>query len=275
VRIPAAAVAFALAFALVVHLRVPQELPPVPGPGELRVVTYNIRAGLDGLDEVVEDLRALSPDVIALQEVERGVARSMRADQPAELGRALGMEHAFVGSIVSPTAGDHGVAILSRYPMSEVMPIPLPQGNGRWPRVALEARIEAPQGPFRMVAVHLARPWGWPLSNTGTRLAQIRTLLDVLGGDELPVVVAGDFNSFAISPEVWAMERRLESSWKPWRDGWAPSFELRSVGWPGGAIKIDHVFHDRRWGDRGTWAATHGASDHRPVVADLVPEPAR
>ena len=36
--------------------------------------------------------------------------------------------------------------------------------------------------------------------------------------------------------------------------------------------KIDHVFHDRRWRSRGTWAAAHGASDHRPVVADLFRE---
>jgi endonuclease/exonuclease/phosphatase family metal-dependent hydrolase len=257
---------------LAVLSRVPQALPPGPGPDELRVVTYNIRAGLGGLDAVAEDLRRLSPDVVALQEVERGVRRSREIDQARSLGEALGMEHAFGGSF-SVEQGEHGIALLSRYPMSEVEAVRLPQGTGRWPRIALKARIDAPGATFRMVCVHLARPWGWPMSNTRARLAQIRTLQEVIEDDPLPAVVAGDFNSFPISLEGWSMSRTLENAWKPWRDGWATTFPLDVLGWPGGSIKIDHVFHDPTWQSRGNWVGRPGASDHRAVVTDLVVDP--
>ena len=69
------------------------------------------------------------------------------------------------------------------------------------------------------------------------------------------------------------MTRHFKNAWNPWRDGWANSFSLRALGWPGGGIKIDHVFHDPRWESRGNWAASPGASDHRAVAADLVPGP--
>jgi endonuclease/exonuclease/phosphatase family metal-dependent hydrolase len=262
----------ALAGFLLILFRVPQAVPPGPGPGEIRVVTYNIRAGLGGLDAVVADLERLSPDIVALQEVERGVRRTRQIDQAKSLGEALGMEFAFGGSF-TVEQGEHGIALLSRFPMSEVEKVRLPQATGRWPRIALKARIEAPGGAFRMVCVHLARPWGWPLSNTGARLAQIKAIHESLDGDELPIVVAGDFNSFPISPEGFAMSRRLRNAWNPWRDGWATTFPLRALGWPEGSIKIDHVFHDTRWKSRGNWSARPGASDHRAVAADLVPRP--
>ncbi|MGQ0720484.1 MAG: endonuclease/exonuclease/phosphatase family protein, partial [Candidatus Eiseniibacteriota bacterium] len=239
--------------------------------GAVRVVSYNMRAGLGGLDEIAAEIERLAPDVVALQEIERGVARSMQADQPTVLAERLGMQQAFAGSVVSRLHGDHGVAVLSRHPLRNPEAVPLPQGGGRWPRVALEVTVDAPEGPFRLVSIHLSRPEGWPLSLTGTRLRQIETVLEALETESLPVVVAGDFNAFPISPEAAAMGRRFASAWRPWRDGWTPSFSLSSMGWPLGAVPIDHVFHDRRWKSRGFWSASPGASDHRPVVADLVP----
>jgi endonuclease/exonuclease/phosphatase family metal-dependent hydrolase len=269
VRVLAGGLLLAFAAAFLVFLRVPDALPPGPAPGELRIVTYNIRAGLGGIDRIAEDLRRLSADVIALQEVERGTRRIQRTDQARTLAEALEMEHAFASSF-SVEQGEHGLAILSRFPIRDVEILRLPKGSARWPRVALKARIESPQGPFRMVCTHLARPFGWPTSNTRARLAQIRAILEDLREEPLPVVLAGDFNSFPISAEAHAITRRLRHAWRPWRDGPATTFPLTALGWPAGSIKIDHVFHDRRWKSRGTWVAPQGASDHRAVVADLV-----
>ena len=107
-------------------LRVAEPLPPGPGPGEIRVVTYNIRAAMGGLDVIAEDLRRLAPDVVALQEVERGVRQSREIDQARSLGEALGMHHAF-GASFPVERGEHGVALLSRFPMSEVEVVRLPR----------------------------------------------------------------------------------------------------------------------------------------------------
>jgi endonuclease/exonuclease/phosphatase family metal-dependent hydrolase len=267
-----AALAFVLAaFFAAVHFRTPGSIPSERARGTLRVVTYNVRAGLDGIDHVAEDLKALAGDVIALQEVERGVRRSKKVDQAQTLAEALGM-HAEYAPSFAFQSGEHGVAILSRFRVSDVQTIRLPQGSGKWPRVALTARIEAPR-PFRFVCVHLARPWGWPGSNLRARLDQIRFLVDQLKDEPLPIVIAGDFNSLPFSVEAATMLRHYATTWDPWRDGWATSFSLSSIGWPVGSIKIDHVYIDEHWKTRGTWVAPQGASDHRAVLADLVAVP--
>jgi len=265
----------AAAVGLVVHFRTPKVWPERPPEGRLRVATYNIRAALGGLDRIADDLRPLNADLIALQEVERGIHRQRSLDQAGHLATALGMESAFAGSF-PVEQGEHGIAVLSRYPILDTEILRLPRGNGRWPRVALKVRVEAPGGPLLFVALHLARPWFWPFSNTRARLAQIGALLDSLEGEPLPVIVAGDFNSLPFSAEAFRIGGELQPTWKPWRDGWATSFSLDSIGWPLGSIKIDHILHDRHWQDHGTWVAPRGASDHQPVISDLsrVPEEA-
>ena len=74
-----------------------------------------------------------------------------------------------------------------------------------------------------------------------------------------------------VSLEALSVARRLDSSWRPWRDGWATSFPLKAIGLPGGSVKIDHVWHDRAWRSLGHWVGPPGSSDHRPVVVDLLP----
>lgn len=253
-----------------IQTRAPENLPDrSEHPERLRVVTYNIRAALGGLDAVAQDLAALSPDLVALQEVEKDIPRSRSQDQAGHLGRALDMEWSFAGSF-SVDEGEHGIAVLSRFPILDATILELPQSSGRWPRVALEVLVDGPHGPIRFVAVHLARPWGWPLSNTRARLQQIDTLLDSLeAGPPAPTIVAGDFNSLPISAEGWKMSRHFDHAWHPARDGWATSFPLAAIGWPAGAVKIDHVYHDSDWRSHGTWVAPQGASDHRPVLAEL------
>ncbi len=254
-----------------IALRTPASWPE-PDETALRVVSYNIRAGLGGLDRLADDLRTLGPDLVALQEVEQGIARSRSQDQAGHLGRALEFHSAFAGSF-PVDGGEHGIAVLSRYPILEEETLRLPRGGGKWPRVALKVRVDAPGGPVTFVCVHLARPWGWPLSNVRARLGQIDALRAWLADVEDPLIVAGDFNSLPVSPEAWSMSRGLETAWRPWRDGWAASFPLESIGWPAGAIQIDHVFHDDHWTTRGLWAGTLSASDHRPILADLIRKP--
>ncbi len=256
-----------------ITLRSERRMPPAPEEGAVRFATYNIRAGLGGIPGVTEDLRSLAADVIAVQEAEKGIYGSREIDQAKDLAAALGMRHVYAPSF-SLEGREHGLAILSRFPLANAQTIPLPQGSGRWPRVALQARVETPHGPVRIICLHLTRPWRVPFSHTRERLAQLRAVFEAVEGDSLPRVVAGDFNSTPLSPERWLVSRHLLDSWIPWRDGWATTFPLTSIGLPAGAVKIDAVFHERTWRSRGMWVAPPGASDHRPVVADLAPEEA-
>jgi endonuclease/exonuclease/phosphatase family metal-dependent hydrolase len=267
-RLAVALLVTALLAAAWIQWRSSRPWPPRPAPGDVRVATYNIRAGLGGLDGIVADLEPIHADFIALQEVEHGMKRPRSVDQAGHIAKALGMEEVFAGSF-PVDEGEYGIAVLSRFPITRSEKVALPQGRGRWPRVALKVEIDAPGGPLRFVCVHLARPFHWPLSNTFTRLGQISELLRSLEGEELPVIVAGDMNSLPFSAEGARFRRALTPAWSLWRDGWGTSFSLEAIGWPGGAIKIDHVLHDETWRSHGTWVAPGGASDHRPVFSDL------
>ena len=71
----------------------------------LRVVSYKIKhgRGMDGqvnLERIAAVLRALKPDLVALQEIDNMCTRSGSIDEAAALGKLLGMEHRF-GSLAA------------------------------------------------------------------------------------------------------------------------------------------------------------------------------
>lgn len=85
-------------------------------------------AARDVLSALAGQIRALEPDVVALQEVDLGQARSGRIDQAGELARMLGWEHyRFAAGYAGPVVG------LRRRP---------------W-RTALTSAADEPLGPVR------------------------------------------------------------------------------------------------------------------------------
>ncbi|HSR42557.1 MAG TPA: hypothetical protein VLL48_10305, partial [Longimicrobiales bacterium] len=88
----AVAVAVAVALALATALAAtPERAAP---QGTLRLVAYNVKHG-QGMDGVVDlrraarVLRELDPDVVTLQEIDRGVDRTGGVDQARRLGELL------------------------------------------------------------------------------------------------------------------------------------------------------------------------------------------
>ena len=67
---------------------------------ELRLVAYNIHhgEGMDGkldLERIARVIAAEKPDLVALQEVDKGCKRSGSIDQAAKLAEFLKMDHRF------------------------------------------------------------------------------------------------------------------------------------------------------------------------------------
>ncbi len=87
----------------------------------IRVMTYNIHVGV-GMDKKLDLARiagvinAQHPDLVGLQEVDRGVERTQRIDEIAEIARMTKMDYAFAFNL-RYQGGQYGVAILSRLPI--------------------------------------------------------------------------------------------------------------------------------------------------------------
>jgi endonuclease/exonuclease/phosphatase family metal-dependent hydrolase len=246
----------------------------------LRVMTYNILhgAGEDGvfdLDRTAAAIRDQHPDVVGLQEVDdHWGARSDNLDEPAELAAKLGMQ-AFFGAIydLPPlTAGApnrrYGVAILSRYPVVRAVdheitrlstqdPNPVPAPAPGFPEVVVDV-----QGALvHVFDTHLDYR-GDPTVRR-MQAADTAAIMAAAGGQQ---VLVGDFNATWDAPELAALrDYGLVDAWS-------------ATGQPGGEtypanaprVRIDHVTVTPgiRVGDVAVPVTL--ASDHRPVVADLV-----
>ena len=234
---------------------------PEPPGQPLRVVSYNIRHGLGtdnqlDLERTASVLAGLQADVIALQEVDRGVRRSGQVDQPRFLAERLGMEPAF-GKFMDYQGGQYGLAILSRLPIDQARVIPLPEGNE--PRVALLVRLRLPDGqPLAVANLH----FDWVDDDT-FRFAQATRLAGELESVEVPLIVAGDFNDEPDSRTVRLL-------------GGPPRQSTGETGltWPAGDPRrqIDFVFARPadRWRIPLNRPRDAGeTSDHRPVVTML------
>ncbi|MBQ9780989.1 MAG: endonuclease/exonuclease/phosphatase family protein [Clostridia bacterium] len=72
----------------------------------------------ENLRLVAEKITESRADVIALQEVDQGVARSKGVDMPARLSELTGISHHYFIKIRDFQGGQYGTAILSKYPIT-------------------------------------------------------------------------------------------------------------------------------------------------------------
>jgi endonuclease/exonuclease/phosphatase family metal-dependent hydrolase len=157
-----------------------------PYPASMRVATFNVHhcEGRDGRVDVARIARVIAStraDVIALQELDLGLARSGFVNQPGELARATGTTIEF-HPLIRSGEGRYGVALAAREPL-ESEKIPLPRIAREEPRAALVARWQG----TTVVATHLSRA-------RRARRAQVEALAALARKAPLPVVLMGDLN---------------------------------------------------------------------------------
>jgi len=129
----------------------------------MRLLSWNVQwcRGIDGRIDpgriAAEAKRLADPDVVCLQEVAAGF---YDAGDQFELLRALFPGYgAFAVWPVEREGKRFGNMLLSRLPVARVLrhslPWPPAPGSPSMPRAALEAVIEAPFGPLRVLTTHL------------------------------------------------------------------------------------------------------------------------
>ena len=229
------------------------EAPSTP----LRMVTWNIRAGLSSsLDVIGEVLVDLDADVVALQEVDYEAERTGGVDQAGALAERLAMQPTFVAARFEGS-GHFGVALLSRLPFLRAARIDLPSDGAFEPRVAVDATVCAGGKPVRVVSVH-ADIYPWSAEQNAEALAEA---MDNGSSDRDGVIVAGDLNASPTDAPAQAFTGRGFVDAIAGR-GDAPTFADR---------RIDYVFVNAGLASLVEDAQVDDvdASDHRPMFVDL------
>ena len=229
----------------------------------IRLAAYNIKhgRGMDNrvdLERVAAVLRKLNPDLIALQEVDRGCSRSGKVDQAAAPGKPLGMHHRF-GQFMGFQGGLYGMAVLSRFPVEKVIRHQL--APGAEPRCALEVIVRPAKSapPLSFVSIH--NDW----TKEPFRLAQANDLIRGLTERKNPIVLAGDFNAEPGADSLIQLKKAGFMFLAKKNNGNtfpspAPTMEIDYFATRGISYKFPPLtqVHDERV-----------ASDHRPILMDL------
>ncbi len=238
-----------------------------------RILTYNVRRclGTDGRlspGRIADVIAAYEPDVVALQELDVGRARTGGVDQAHMIAQALGMQMHFHASL-RVLEEEYGNAILTHRPSQLIKSGPLPGPTGRFapePRGALWASINFGGADVQIVTTHLGL-------RQGERLSQVDCLLGPhwLGhrGCRDPVILLGDFNA---SPRSRAYQRLTTLLRDAQRS--APHHKVRPT-FPSRLpmLRIDHIFvsrsvHVTRVESVRTPMA-RVASDHLPLMVEF------
>ena len=269
----------------------------------LRVATANCLHGLDvrhgapgpadeaALDALAGTLAGLEADVIALQEVDRHLARSDHVDQVAWLADRLGMHGVFAPALLGdpdrswrpvpdeypisevtdphPASGAYGIGLLSAFPIEAVHRRRLPGGRAGTRQPARRTTADGPPRP------------GWDFEPRVALRADIRTPSGVVAvttahlsylpwrglrqliatgalaaAGDATAVVLGDFN---LPP--WAVRAALP--------GWRHAGGAETYPAAAPRMQVDHILVRGAVSAGVARPAGPLTSDHLPLVAVL------
>ncbi len=238
-----------------------------------RILTYNVHRclGVDGrldVGRIAATIAEAEPDIVALQEVDVGRARTGGVDQAHRIAERLKMKSRFHAAL-QVEEELYGDAILTSLPERVIKTGPLPGYKPipqLEPRGALLVGIEvAPGVEIQVLNTHLGLV---------PREQQIQAAA-VAGEDWLghadrrdPLILIGDFNAVARSVVYRTFAAKLTDATRGRRGPRIATFPVQAP-----ILRIDHVFISQ--GVRVTGIHVPAtplarvASDHRPLVMDF------
>jgi endonuclease/exonuclease/phosphatase family metal-dependent hydrolase len=225
--------------------------------------------------------RVLPPvDVLALQEADKETVRAGGHHIARELADDLGMAWVHVPSGlprgVAPQkrqwwldfeeqielfdAGDTGVALLSHFPLEEVVRIDLPWTECAWrPRLTVAATVRIGQQHVQFFNSHLD-----PHSAVNGQIEQLQVVLNHARQSNSPTIILGDFNTLS-KRKLVETRRALES------EGFTTPFPSGTATWRGAGLRLhaDWIFvrdlKISRWGV----GRPLNVSDHWPTWVEI------
>ncbi|MBA4805873.1 MAG: endonuclease/exonuclease/phosphatase family protein [Brevundimonas sp.] len=243
-----------------------------------RLMTYNVHR-CEGVDRRIDVSRIAAviaehePDIVCLQELDVGRARTGYVDQACSIAEQLSMSYHFHPAM-RVEAELYGDAILTHLPERLIRSGPLPSVRGvpgLEPRGALWVAIETGDATLNVFNTHL-----------GLVPREQRAQAAALVGDQWlghpdctgPTLLTGDFNATSLTRPYQTLVRRLADCQRTL--GLRPSVKTFPSSFP--AIRIDHCFTSPEVVVTAVKAPfsplARMASDHLPLVVDFEIRPA-
>lgn len=177
---------------------------------QVKVATLNLFNRMGEWEQrfplVVDQLEALAPDVIGLQEVDLGIDQGMQISR--EVNRRLGANpHYRIKHATSPgqRAATFGIGTLARIDCVQHEILDLMTFD----RIAQRMVYEVDGNRFALVNTHLHHP----VEATEERTQQAEYLLAWLDRfDAMPTILSGDFNSYEGEETVRLLKARFRSA---------------------------------------------------------------
>jgi len=239
----------------------------------MRLLTYNVHrcVGMDrrlDLERIVGVIAELDPDIVCLQELDVGRARTGGVDQARAIADRLSMSVRFHAAMTVETE-EYGDAILTRLPERLIRAGALPTVRGipgLEPRGAIWIQVDVGGVGLNVMTTHLG------LVPREQRL-QAAALVgrDWLGHPDCsgPTLLAGDFNATSITRPYQTLTRKHADCQRVL--GLRPTIKTFPSGFP--AIRIDHVFVSPQIEVTGVRVPfsplSRMASDHLPLMVDF------
>ncbi|WP_297799739.1 endonuclease/exonuclease/phosphatase family protein [uncultured Brevundimonas sp.] len=240
-----------------------------------RLLTYNVHrcVGTDrklDVERIARVIAAERPDIVCLQEIDVGRARTDGVDQAARLAELLGMSSRFHPAMQREDE-QYGDAILTRYPdtLRRTGSLPTVSGiRGLESRGAVWTEIDIDGVGLNVLNTHFGL-----VPAEQRRQAAALVGKDWLGACKGPTILAGDFNATSITRPYGSLTRHLRDAQRVL--GLKPSVKTFPSAYP--AIRIDHLFVSSHIAVErvftGNSPEVRTASDHVPLVMDFAIRP--
>ena len=222
----------------------------------MRVVSFNIQHGRAPSGAVDAELTGrecarLAPDVLGLQEVDRGVRRSGRVDQAAVVASATGLTSTF-GASLAVGGGVYGNALLVRGTLADIETVELPNRGRLEPRTILLALAALADADVSVGVTHLS-------TSKPAAIRQLLAALEALWRRPAPRLLLGDFNLLpdAVIPALGAARMSVSEAVLTFPSSWPE----RTIDYVAGSGLVIGA----------TSAEAMAVSDHCALVTEVAP----
>src|SRR5690606_8214018 len=236
---------------------------PKSSTKSLITLTYNIHHGAPdksdvvNLQDIADVIKKSGAALVALQEIDVNVPRSGNTHQAEELAKLLDM-HFYFSKSIDYSGGEYGVAILSKYPLSNTRNGLLPMPTSGEQRSIALATVNLPgDKSIEFASTHLDL-------NAENRMAQVIHLNELSQKLNKPLFIGGDYNAQPHSAEMLTLKKEFALSCM---DECPLTIPVKNP-----ARAIDFVAHNKFATSKFKFqyaTAMEGeyASDHLPLIA--------